>query len=167
MKVIWDTSIIAYIFFRNNFNWYLLSVNTKFDNFLRKHKLAFRARALYGRTLQRFYISFLCRNFINLFWGEISQILKCLKSWLCLVFGLLIIKHWKVFSTTVRRNLLMILVTIVSVICFLFVELFVPLLKFSRIWRRQHYRWRVANFDLCSALMAIEQWGFVSVSHLL
>ena len=123
MKVIWDTSIIAYIFFRNNFNWYLLSVNTKFDNFLRKHKLAFRARALYGRTLQRFYISFLCRNFINLFWGEISQILKCLKSWLCLVFGILIIKHWKVFSTTVRRNLLMILVTIVSVICFLFVEL--------------------------------------------
>ena len=24
-----------------------------------------------------------------------------------------------------------------------------------------------ANFDLCSALMAIEQWGFFSVSHLL
>ena len=166
MNVIWDTSIISYIFFRNNFNWYLLSVNTKFDNFLRKHKLAFRARALYGRTLQRFYISFLCRNFINLFWGEISQILKCLKSWLCLVFGILIIKHWKVFPTTVRRNL-MILVTIVSVICFLFVELFVALLKFSRIWRRQHYRLMVANFDLWSALMAIEQWGFVSVSQLL
>ena len=28
-------------------------------------------------------------------------------------------------------------------------------------------RWRAANFDLCSALMAIEQWGFFSVSHLL
>ena len=28
-------------------------------------------------------------------------------------------------------------------------------------------RWRAANFDLCSALMAIEQWGFFSVPHLL
>ena len=27
--------------------------------------------------------------------------------------------------------------------------------------------WRDANFDLCSALMAIEQWGFFSVPHLL
>ena len=44
----------------------------------------------------------------------------------------------------------------------LFVRLgvFVPL-----IWRRHHYRWRIANFDLCSALMVIEQWGFFSVPH--
>ena len=28
-------------------------------------------------------------------------------------------------------------------------------------------RWRAANFDLCSALMAIEQWGFFSARHLL
>ena len=42
----------------------------------------------------------------------------------------------------------------------------VPLENFSLIWRRPHYRWRAANFDLCSALMAIEQWGFFSVPHL-
>ena len=28
-----------------------------------------------------------------------------------------------------------------------------------------HWRWRAANFDLCSVLMAIEQWGFFSVLH--
>ena len=52
----------------------------------------------------------------------------------------------------------------------LFVCLFVaivPLLNFSLIWRRHHYRWRAANFDLCSAIMAIEQWEFFSVPHLL
>ena len=38
---------------------------------------------------------------------------------------------------------------------------FVPFEKFSLIWRRHHYRGRVTNFDLivCSALVAIEQWG--------
>ena len=44
---------------------------------------------------------------------------------------------------------------------------FVPLTNFSIIWRRHHYRWRAANFDLCSALSAIDQWGFFSVPHLL
>ena len=34
-------------------------------------------------------------------------------------------------------------------------------------WRRHHYRWRAANFDLCLALMTIEHWRFFSVSHLL
>ena len=43
----------------------------------------------------------------------------------------------------------------------------VPLENFSLIWRRHHYRWRAANFDICSALMAIKQWGFISVPHLL
>ena len=43
----------------------------------------------------------------------------------------------------------------------------VSLENFSRIWRLHHYRWRAANFDLCSTLMAIEQWGFFSVPHLL
>ena len=33
----------------------------------------------------------------------------------------------------------------------------VSLENFSLIWRRQHCRWRAANFELCSALMAIEQ----------
>ena len=40
-----------------------------------------------------------------------------------------------------------------------------PVKNFSLIWRRHHYRWRAANFDLCSALMVIEQWGFIRVSH--
>ena len=26
-------------------------------------------------------------------------------------------------------------------------------------------RWRASNFDLCSALMALEQWGFFSMPH--
>ena len=39
--------------------------------------------------------------------------------------------------------------------------------NFSIIWRRHHCRWRAANFDLCSALMAIEQWGFFNVPYLL
>ena len=42
-----------------------------------------------------------------------------------------------------------------------------PTWEFSFIWRRHHCRWKRANFDLCSALMAIEQWGFFSVPHLL
>ena len=47
----------------------------------------------------------------------------------------------------------------------LFVCLFVPLENFSLIWRRHHCRRRAANFDLCSALMAIEQWGFHNFPH--
>ena len=43
--------------------------------------------------------------------------------------------------------------------CSLFVCLFV--------WRSHHYRWGAVNFDLCSALMTIEQWVFFSVPHLL
>ena len=31
----------------------------------------------------------------------------------------------------------------------------------------EFFRWRAANFDLCSALMATEQWGFFCVPHLL
>ena len=46
-------------------------------------------------------------------------------------------------------------------------EFFVPLENFSLIWRRHHCRWRTANFDLYSALVAIEQWVFFSVSHAL
>ena len=40
-------------------------------------------------------------------------------------------------------------------------------LEISLIWRRHHCRWRAANFDLCSALMVFEQWGFFGVPHLL
>ena len=44
---------------------------------------------------------------------------------------------------------------------------YVRLENFSLIWRRHHYWRRAAKFDLCSTLMAIEQWGFFSGSHLL
>ena len=38
----------------------------------------------------------------------------------------------------------------------------------SLIWRRHHcHRRAAAIFYLCSALMAIEQWGFLSLPHLL
>ena len=40
-----------------------------------------------------------------------------------------------------------------------------PLENFSFIWRRHNCR--AANFDLCSALMAMKQWGFFNVPHLL
>ena len=44
---------------------------------------------------------------------------------------------------------------------------FVPFENFSLIWRLHHCRWRTTNSDLCTALMAIKQWGFFSVPHLL
>ena len=50
---------------------------------------------------------------------------------------------------------------------FVFLGVFVPLENFLLLWSCHHYRWRAANFDLCSAIMAIEQWGFFSVPHLL
>ena len=52
----------------------------------------------------------------------------------------------------------------------LFVRLFVcyrSTREYSLIWRRHHYRWRAENFDLSSALMAIEQWGFFNVPPLI
>ena len=55
----------------------------------------------------------------------------------------------------------------ISLLWMLFIELFVPLENFSLIWRRRHCRSRAANFDLCSTLMAYEQWVFFSVPHLL
>ena len=33
--------------------------------------------------------------------------------------------------------------------------------------RSHHYRWRASNFDHYSAVMAIEQWGFFSLPHLM
>ena len=51
-----------------------------------------------------------------------------------------------------------------------FICLFVvfrPSREFFFIWSRHNCLWRSANFDLCSALVAIEQWGFFSVPHLL
>ena len=42
---------------------------------------------------------------------------------------------------------------------------FRPTRQFFTHIKRHICRWRAANFDLCSALMAIEQWGFLSVPH--
>ena len=40
--------------------------------------------------------------------------------------------------------------------------------NFPPLWRRYHYHWRAANyFDLYSASIATEQWGFFNVTHLL
>ena len=38
--------------------------------------------------------------------------------------------------------------------------------NFSRMWRRHHYRRRAANFDLCSALIVIDQWELFCVQLL-
>ena len=55
-----------------------------------------------------------------------------------------------------------------SVFCLLVCLGFIdPLANFSLILRRHHCRWRAANFDLCSALMAIDQWVVFNVPHLL
>ena len=48
---------------------------------------------------------------------------------------------------------------------FVCLEFIVPLENFSLIWRRHLCRWRAANFNLCSAVMAIEQWGLLNVPH--
>ena len=50
---------------------------------------------------------------------------------------------------------------------FLFVclDFIVPLEIISLILRLQYCRWWTANFDYCSALMIIKQWGFFNVPH--
>ena len=50
---------------------------------------------------------------------------------------------------------------------FVYLRFIVPLENFPLIWIRRHSRWRGANLDLNLALMAIEQWGFYSVPHLM
>ena len=49
-------------------------------------------------------------------------------------------------------------------VCFGFI---VPLDNFPLIRRRHHCRWKAANFDLWSAFIAFDQWGFFSVPNLL
>ena len=38
---------------------------------------------------------------------------------------------------------------------------------FLLMFRSHHYRWKAANFDICSVPNAIAQWGFLSVPQLL
>ena len=67
---------------------------------------------------------------------------------------------WKFYRRNIAKS-------IIGVFC-LFVCFFVIPLShyhFSLIRRSHHYRWRAANFDLCSTLMAIEQRGFLCLPH--
>ena len=54
-----------------------------------------------------------------------------------------------------------------DVCLFVSLEFFFPPHNFSLIRRRHHCQWRAWSFDLCSTPMAIEQWGFFSMSQLL
>ena len=42
-----------------------------------------------------------------------------------------------------------------------------PCSRIFHSWRRHHSRWSAECFDLCSTLMAIEQWELLNVPHLL
>ena len=44
---------------------------------------------------------------------------------------------------------------------FLFVWGFSSHSRIFQSCKSHHYRWRAATFDLCSAFIAIEQWGFL------
>ena len=65
------------------------------------------------------------------------------------------------------RPLLMVTNKSFCVVClFVCLGIFVLLENYSIIWRHNHYRWRAANVDLYSALMAIQMWGVFNVQHL-
>ena len=42
-----------------------------------------------------------------------------------------------------------------------------PIREFSTHMESHHYRWKAINLDICSVILAIEQWGFFSVPNLL
>ena len=56
-------------------------------------------------------------------------------------------------------------VTFQTIFYFVCVDFIVQFENFSLLWKRHHCRWRAANLDLCSALMALEQWEFFNVPH--
>ena len=55
----------------------------------------------------------------------------------------------------------------VMLVLYVCLRVFVPLENVSLIWKCHHCRWWATSFDLWSALMVIEQWGFFSVTHVL
>ena len=83
------------------------------------------------------------------FWQEVS-VKSLILRWPLKHVGLLLKLNWETWL-------------IVHLVICLWFCLFIWGLSFqSRIfhpYRRHHNRWRAANFDLCSAIMAIEQWG--------
>ena len=81
-------------------------------------------------------------------------LLKCVPTYLLLQ------KHncWNLLSSKIKLLLL-----------FVCLGYFIQLENFSLICIRRcrHCRWRATNVDLCSTHIAIEQWRFFSVLHLL
>ena len=63
----------------------------------------------------------------------------------------------KKFLTVLKQYERIILIIFFEEVVFVCSGFIVPLENVSLIWRRHHCRRRCANFDLCSALMAIEQ----------
>ena len=68
---------------------------------------------------------------------------------------------WQSLILLLTYNVLM------FVCLFVCLGFFVQLKNFSLIWRRQYCWWRDVNFNLCSAFMVIELWGFFCVPHIL
>ena len=114
-------------------------------NNLSKHIMINTYSKLIYCTSQSFYVSF---------WNQ--YLIHMMMSPFLTHYSFNAIMSFNCFTSTVSR-----------VWSHSFLSVFVPLENFSLMWRRHHYRWRAAHFDLYSALMAIEQWGFFSVPHLL
>ena len=68
--------------------------------------------------------------------------------------------HWKVLHNScleIQSQIQMVLANILYLVICLFVDVFM-----SDFFSHME-KWRTANFDLCSVIIAIEQWGFFSV----
>ena len=95
-------------------------------------------------------------------WGLSDQ------RWLCLVQ-----RPGKSFIAYTTFAFVEIHASLVLLVClktrqihlFVCLESSVPLENLSLIWRGYRCRRRAMNFDLCLALMATEQWEFLSVPH--
>ena len=71
-------------------------------------------------------------------------------------------RHWLCHNSKWEKSLSPLENWMVLFVC---LWILVPLKNFSLIWRHLFLP-RAANFNLCSALMAIEQWRFFSMPHL-
>ena len=71
-----------------------------------------------------------------------------------------VVQNYKTQTELVRQK-----PDILSIGFFVSLGCYVPLENVSLIWRRHHNRWMAA--DLCSTLMATEQWRLFSVQPLL
>ena len=105
-----------------------------------------------------------CNSVFLMFNTYLTVVNKFLFPFLFLMNMILWI-HLHIYSVvSIRINHLCILMIVCLFVCLRF---YFPLENFSVIWRCHHYRWRNTNFDLYLALMAIKQWGFFKVPHLL